>query len=208
MMNTDRYCFCDLAPLYPLGALTEAEQVWVEQQAASDPDLAAELLSYQGAIANLPLSLPPLPMAGDLKNRLFQNLDLEPPVPSPPELPLDTASHFAIRAQDLRWRPYQTPGVSIAIVHTDRVRREIVGFIQADAGVRYPLHRHAATEELFMLEGDLVIGNEVFGPGDYILSQAGSSHAPYTNGGCRFFFHTSMDDEYPSWEQPAVINLV
>jgi hypothetical protein len=200
MMNTDRYCFCDLAPLYPLGVLTEAERVWVEQQAALDPDLAAELAGYEGAIAALPLSLPPLPMAIELKDRLFQTLELEPPVFSPPELPLSTAAHFAIRAQDLCWRPHQTPGVSIAIVHTDRVRREIVGFIRAEAGVRYPLHRHATTEELFMLEGDLVIGNEVFGPGDYILSQVGSSHAPYTNGGCRFFFHTSMDDEYPGGE--------
>jgi ChrR Cupin-like domain len=49
------------------------------------------------------------------------------------------------------------------------------------------------------LEGDLVIGNEVYGAGDYIRSSPGSSHAPYTNGGCRFFFHASMDDEYPEF---------
>jgi anti-sigma factor ChrR (cupin superfamily) len=85
----------------------------------------------------------------------------------------------------------------IAIVHRDEIKRELVGFLQAEAGVRYPCHRHAAMEEIFMLEGDLVIGDEVYGAGDYILSHPGSSHTPYTQGGCRFFFHTSMDDEYP-----------
>ena len=59
------------------------------------------------------------------------------------------------------------------------------------------MRQNAATEEIFMIEGDLAIGNEVYGAGDYIRSQPVSSHAPYTNGGCQFFFHTSMDDEYP-----------
>ncbi|MGI0484227.1 cupin domain-containing protein [Pantanalinema rosaneae CENA516] len=85
----------------------------------------------------------------------------------------------------------------MAIVHRDEVKRELAGFLRAEPGVRYPFHRHAAIEEIFMLEGDLVVGDEVYGAGDYIRSHPGSSHAPYTNGGCRFFFHTSIDDEYP-----------
>jgi anti-sigma factor ChrR (cupin superfamily) len=87
--------------------------------------------------------------------------------------------------------PYGVP------THADVSKREIVGFLRAEPGVRYPFHRHAAIEEIFMLEGDLVIENRVYGAGDYIRSSPGSAHAPYTKGGCRFFFHTSMDDEYP-----------
>lgn len=198
-MDTENYCFCELAPLYVLDLLGEQERAWVEQQIAECPDLAEELLSYESAATALPYSTPVLPMSDKLKDRLFDRLGLDSPpletIPVPQSTP--SAPHLAIRAQELDWQPHPTLGVMIAIVHRDEATRELVGFLKAEPGVCYPWHRHAATEEIFMMEGDLVIGNEVYGAGDYIRSQPGSSHAPFTNGGCRFFFHTSIDDEYP-----------
>lgn len=196
-MDTNKnYCFCELAPLYVLDLLSEDERIWIEQQISDCPDLAEELDSHQSAVTAIPYGIPSLPIADNLKNRLFDRLELD-------VLTNDTVSektpvsYLAVRSQELNWQPYSTPGVTIAIVHIDEVKREIVGFLKAEPGVRYPSHRHAATEEIFMIEGDLAIGNEVYGAGDYIRSQPGSSHAPYTNGGCQFFFHTSMDDAYP-----------
>ncbi|MGA7935658.1 MAG: cupin domain-containing protein [Kovacikia sp.] len=195
-MDPENYCFCELAPLYTLDLLSEPERTWVEQQVKECPELAEELSSYRSAVTEIAYSAPVSPLAADLKARLFDRLELNSP-------PSDTISgqrattHLAIRSQDLKWQPHSIPGVMIAIVHRDEVKREIVGFLRAEAGVCYPWHRHAAIEELFMMEGDLVIGDEVYGAGDYIRSNPGSGHAPYTKGGCRFFFHTSMDDEYP-----------
>jgi ChrR Cupin-like domain len=197
-MTPNNYCFCDLAPLYALDMLSQEEKMWVEQQLVESPELLEELTAYQSAITSLPYSAPALPMAADLKDRLFDRLGLDTPVSE--TVPAHTpAPYLTIRSQDLDWQPHSTPGVAIAIVHRGESRRELVGFLRAEAGVRYPFHRHAKSEELFMLEGDLVIGNEVYGAGDYIRSSPGSSHAPYTNGGCRFFFHASMDDEYPEF---------
>lgn len=196
-MDTENYCFCELAPLYALHLLSQQERAWVEQQIIECPELVEELSNYQSAVTAIPYSAPVVPMADHLKNRLFDRLELDSPaletIPNPTSLP-----YFAIRSQDLDWQPHPTPGVMIAIVHQDEVKREIVGFLRAEPGVYYPWHRHAAIEEIFMMEGDLVIGDEVYSAGDYIRSYPGSSHAPYTNGGCRFFFHTSMDDEYPA----------
>jgi hypothetical protein len=194
-MTPRNYCFCELAPLYALGMLSQEEQIWVEQQLVEFPELVAELVAHQSAITSIPYSAPALPVAADLKDRLFDRLGLDPPHS---EIPARTpAPYFAVRSEALDWQTHRTPGVAIAIVHRDESTRELVGFLRAEAGVRYPFHHHAKSEELFMLEGDLVIGNEVYGAGDYIRSSPGSSHAPYTNGGCHFFFHTSMDDEYP-----------
>jgi hypothetical protein len=188
-------CFCELAPLYALDLLSEEEQEWLEQQIADCPELTEELTEYQSAVTALPYTAPLMPMARDLKGRLFDRLDLGAPetetVVEPP-----VRYHQAIRAQELNWQPQPTPGVLIAIVHTDEISREIVGFFKAEPGVRYPCHRHAAVEEIFMLEGDLIFGDQVYGAGDYIRSQPGSSHAPYTLRGCHFFFRTSMDDDY------------
>lgn len=199
-MDTEHNCFCELAPLYALDLLNEQEKAWVEQQVAECPDLAEELSGYQSAVTALPYSVPALSMAEDLKERLLTGLNLEVPSSDPIPAPVSPA-YVAIRSQDLNWQPHPIPGVMVAIVHRDEVKREIVGFLRAEPGVRYPWHRHAAIEEIFMLEGDLVIEDEVYGAGDYIRSSSGSSHAPYTNYGCRFFFHTSIDDEYP--ELPA-----
>lgn len=197
-MDPENYCFCELVPLYALDLLSEQEKSWVEQQVVECPDLAEELSGYQSATTAIPYSTPALPLADRLKERLFDRLNLDTPSSDTIPHPL-SSTHVAVRSQDLNWQPHPTPGVTIAIVHRDEVKREIVGFLRAEPGVRYPWHRHAAIEEIFMMEGDLVIGDEVYRAGDYIRSYPGSDHAPYTKGGCQFFFHTSMDDEYPEW---------
>jgi anti-sigma factor ChrR (cupin superfamily) len=197
MDNSQNYCFCELAPLYALDLLSEEERVWVEQQVSDCPDLAEELASFQSAVTAIPYSVPTPPISENVKKRLFERLELDTPTNLvKPEN--NSVSPLAIRSQDLNWQPHAVPGVVVAIVHTDEVKREVVGFLKAEPGVHYPFHQHAANEEILMLEGDLVVGDKVYSAGDYIRSHPGSSHAPHTNGGCKFFFHTSMDDEYPS----------
>ncbi len=196
-MKSENYCFCELAPLYALDMLNESENAWVEQQLAKFPELGEELAEYQSAVTAIPYSAPQIPMAADLKNRLFERLELD----SPPAVPVNNLTvppeFLAVRSQDLNWRSHRVPGVTVAILHIDEIKREIVGLLRAEPGVHYPIHRHVAVEEIYMLSGDLIVGDRVYGAGDYIRSQPGSVHGPHTNGGCMFLFHTSMDDEYP-----------
>jgi len=215
-MYTDHLCFCELAPLYALDLLEAQERCWVEEQIENDADLAAELSELQASVGAIAYTAPAVPMSSNLKQRLFQRLDIgttgdesstgtelsspeletlgeeiQPAIPVyPPSLP------FAVQSQDLVWQPHRVPGVMIARLHVDTVKHEVVGLFRAEAGVRYPLHRHAGVEEIFMLQGDLVIAGKVYGSGDYIRSEPGSIHAPETTGGCMFFFRTSCDDEY------------
>jgi hypothetical protein len=198
-MTAEHNCFCELAPLYALNLLDEAERAWVEQQLADCPELADELAGYEDAVAAMPYSAPVAPLPTDLKQRLFDRLQLPDPAPDQPaadSAPL-AAALLTVRSQNLKWRSHPTPGVKVAIFDRDLSRREISGLLKAEPGVTYPLHRHAATEEILMLEGDLVADGEVYGALDYIRSLPDSVHAPYTTGGCMFFFRTSMDDEYP-----------
>jgi anti-sigma factor ChrR (cupin superfamily) len=199
-MNTENHCFCELAPLYVLDLLSEAERLWVEEKLAESPELREELAQYETVVTAIPYSLPILPMATNLKDKLFARLELEPITPQPRE---NTDSNSippslmtSVRMQDVQWQTHFVPGSEIAILHTDLIKREIVGLFRAVPGMNYAPHRHAATEEIYMLQGDLVVGDEVYGAFDYIRSEPGSTHTPYTNGGCMFFFRTSIDDEY------------
>ncbi|UFP95708.1 cupin domain-containing protein [Gloeobacter morelensis] len=187
-------CFCELAPLHALDILDERERLLVEHELAHFPELAAELAAYRRAVAVLPYGAPAVAVAADLKTRLFERLDLEKP--KTPAVSAPALPYFALRAAELPWEPFIVPGTTIARLRVDEARRELVGVFRAEAGVRYPEHLHAGFEEIFMLEGDLEIDGEVYGPGDYVRSQPGSMHGPSTRGGCMFFIRTSLDDRF------------
>lgn len=194
MMKPNDDCFCDLASLYALDVLDEEERRLVEAELAQFPELAEELAGLESTVAALAHSAPPLEMNTNLKDRLFQTLDLELPEATVEPSPLPM--FFEARSQEMDWYPFRAPGIFVKIFYQNEATREVVGMLKAEAGARYPLHRHADTEEIYMLEGDLSFGDVVYGAGDYLRSHPGSEHAPTTRDGCMFFFRASMDNEY------------
>lgn len=157
------------------------------------------MLTRSRSLAAIPYSAPEVPMAVDRKERLFERISQEasehdthmfavPPIAT--DVPF-----FTVRAADLRWEPHLVPGVAIAKLYQDPAKGELVCLLRAEPGVHYPTHRHTGVEEIFMLEGNLVINGEVYGQGDYIRSAPGSIHAPHTPNGCMFFIRTSLDNE-------------
>jgi ChrR Cupin-like domain len=196
-MTSAHRCFCELASLYALDLLDETERNWVEQQIIDTPELAEELALYQGATDALPYGVAPVAITDNLKERLFHQLGLAPPeaVPLISEVPKDNP-FLTVRFQDIKWQAHSVPGVKVSILYTDVAARRISGVLKALPGMKYPLHRHAGVEEMYMISGDLTIGTGVYGAGDYIRSHPGSAHAPQSRDGCMFFFNTSMDDEF------------
>jgi anti-sigma factor ChrR (cupin superfamily) len=127
--------------------------------------------------------------------QLLQRSTTPPTIPANGELsePMTDVPYASVR-----WKPHpRAERVMIARLHVDPVKREVVLLLRAEPHMQYPLHFHANIEEIFMLQGDLIIGDRVYGSGDYIRSVSGSGHAPYSRTGCMFFARTSLDDEYP-----------
>jgi hypothetical protein len=193
------YCFCELAPLFALNLLTDDERQWVEQQILDCPELAEELEQYQLGVTAVPYGADLAPLSGAVKDRLFAGLGLViPDKPEPESESIERCWPFmALRSNELQWVPHFFPKAKYAILHADPVTRECVGLLQAEAGLEYPSHRHAGTEEIYMLSGDLKLEGTTYYAGDYIRSAPGSTHAPaHSVDGCMFFFRSSMDDEY------------
>ncbi len=62
-------------------------------------------------------------------------------------------------------------------------------------GTDYPAHRHAGVEELYMLDGELIVDEARFYPGDYRSGQPGSTdHRVWSQTGCTCVLITSTDD--------------
>lgn len=81
-MKANYQHFHELAPLYALDLLDVEERRWVKAQLGDCPDLAQALASYQTAIELMPYAAPTVSMAADLKDRLFERLNLDPiPIP-------------------------------------------------------------------------------------------------------------------------------
>lgn len=166
--------FFELAPLYALGSLAEGECQWVEAQMEAHPELTAEIVAYQAAIATLPYVVPPQTLPIGLKERVFrQTTGASPPADEEPDVPV--SKNFNLSS--LKWRPFNASGFEMAKLNLDRDRRELTCFVRAVAdGLPYPAHRHGGPEEILMLEGELRIGEMLYGPGDYIRSAAESVH--------------------------------
>ena len=202
-MNDNKHrCFCELAPLYVLDLLGIEDRLWVEDRVVDCPDLAEELANYQAAVSLMPYSAAPVPMAADLKDRLFARLELEPidstTVTEPeisPELLADRQI-FALRSAELQWFPLHAAGMEFAMLFDDPIQRMRSVVIRSVAGVVYPRHRHDLTEEIYMLEGKLEINGKTYSAGDYIRSAPGSIHISETVTVCKFLIRACMDDEY------------
>lgn len=77
-MKANYQHFHELAPLYALDLLDVEERLWMKAQLGDCPDLAHALASYQISVELMSYSAPTVPMAADLKDRLFERLNLDP----------------------------------------------------------------------------------------------------------------------------------
>ena len=188
----------DLAALFAIDALEPGEFSSILAALGDTPEFMEEVAAYQAAVAVLPYDLPPLPMASDLKDRLFQRMERDTAEPPSELFQLLSQSVTALmqQAKGLTWKPLPVmAGASQAILKIDQVRRNIAFFIRAEQPGQLPLHYHATGEEVLVLEGDFVVDGQRYEAGDRIYSPAHTAHTPTTFKGCLIFCVTSLDDQ-------------
>lgn len=191
-----------LAALQALDTLDESESRVLTEKLRASPELQSERAAFEAAIAAIGYAAPPVPVAPDLKNRLFQrlaelpstaeSLNLQPIVTSPTE---NNTPSLIVRSNDVKWKSYGFPGVSFGKLYIDKKKRELTCLMRLEPGGTFPLHRHAGSEEVYVLEGDLIVEGEICHQGDYIRSAPGSTHSSLTQGGCLLLMKTSIDNE-------------
>jgi quercetin dioxygenase-like cupin family protein len=176
---------CVLAALYSLEALDDAE-VWAyrDHLLAGCEACTDELEGFEGVVRALPYAVEPTDPSPILRDRLMD------------AVADDLAAYRVAVDEDAEWEPLALPGIAFRRLHVDVASRQALVVVRAEAGARYPEHRHASVEEMFMLAGELRFGDRVYRAGDYIRSEAGSMHASSeTPGGCSFLLRASLDSE-------------
>jgi anti-sigma factor ChrR (cupin superfamily) len=87
------------------------------------------------------------------------------------------------------------PGISCKLLATDAEKKRVSMLVRLAPGTDYPPHRHDGVEELHLLQGELIVDDRKFRPGDYRRAEAGSvDHRVWSETGCTCVLITSIDD--------------
>lgn len=164
---------------YVMGVLSDEERAAVERDAASDPDLAAEMARMARELSPLLLDAPEVEPPADMFDRIKAAIAAIPKAEA-----ATLAGSRTVRAGEGKWEPL-CPGIERKMLWHDRARKRITFLIRAQAGAEFPSHHHDDDEEAYLLSGDLAFDDLVLGPGDYHLARPGLKHpVARTRGGC------------------------
>lgn len=100
-----------------------------------------------------------------------------------------------VKASEGTWRGI-APGVKAKLLSFDPISQRTTTVLRFAPGTRYAPHRHAAVEELYVLEGGCSIAGREMTVGDYHRAEAGTvHHDTSTDEGCLLLVISSPQNE-------------
>jgi anti-sigma factor ChrR (cupin superfamily) len=100
----------------------------------------------------------------------------------------DYSKRVVLDHHDLPW--ILSPSFGVERRMLDRKGDELAkatSIVRYQAGARFPSHVHEFGEEILVLDGVLSDETGSYPAGSYIMNPPGSSHAPFSEGGCTLF---------------------
>ena len=103
-------------------------------------------------------------------------------------------NHYIVRKNQKEWQPLvekgvHYPGVWVkSLLFNEEQGRSTTIQLKFDPGASYPYHNHPAGEEIFVLQGEAIIENQILSEGDYLYTPAGFKHSVQSKNGCILFF--------------------
>src|SRR5262245_27909574 len=98
----------------------------------------------------------------------------------------EATAPLMVESDSGEWRPTKVDGVSVKVLRRDAETGGSSSLVRFEPGVKFPAHDHPAGEEVFVLEGEVMIGPHHLKPGDYLYTPPNGKHAASTRGGCVF----------------------
>lgn len=170
------------AALFALGFLEGEEQRKFVAELRVDSELQQLVRTLQGTVDKVALGGPRVDAPVSLKDKVLRRIDAVAG-----ERGSEVAPGFAFHAaaEPSGWKELPVKGAWIKMLSLERARGYAVLLGKLAPGVRYPAHTHPGPEELFILTGDLQIGELSLGAGDFHHSDAGTRHEDnHSLGGC------------------------
>ena len=104
-----------------------------------------------------------------------------------------------VRSNEIECKPLNEEGISgiyvKSLMFDAEQNRAPTILLKFEAGARYPLHNHPAGEEVFVLEGDILLGKDHLFAGDYLFTAPNNLHAVRTDNGCVVLLKAAQEVE-------------
>ena len=172
--------------LYALEALPSGERLTVEAHLSECAECRGELDALRpviDAFVSWPTDV--LRPSASLWDRLEQRIAPNPRAPG---------SSTSSPATEPEWEDV-APGISCKLLATDAASGQVSMLVRLAPDTEYPPHRHAGTEELYLLDGELMIDDKTITAGDYNRREAGTSdRRVWSATGCTCLLMTSFRD--------------
>jgi anti-sigma factor ChrR (cupin superfamily) len=179
--------YAELVFLYAVQALPPAEVSVVEAHVAACAECRhqlEELRPVADAFVSWPTDvLRPAPSLRDrLARRIAAETGREPALPAPRG------------SAEAEWED-AAPGISCKLLATDTEHDRVSMLVRLAPGAAYPPHQHAGVEELYLLDGELMIDDRKLYPGDYNRAEPGTAdQRVWSETGCTCVLLTSSRD--------------
>jgi len=189
------------ASLYVLGVLGEEEKASFTAELRRNEELRALLRALEHTVQKsiLPADLHQPPPAlkekvlSKIRARTVKNPEASQSRPSPTSSS-DSLKFLRTKAAG-DWKALPVPGAFVKLLSFERARGYAVLLGKLDPGTRYPAHINAGPEDFYILTGDLHVGAQVLGPGDFHHADAGTTHTEnYSVEGCTLLAVLTVDD--------------
>jgi anti-sigma factor ChrR (cupin superfamily) len=181
--------------LYALGALPQDEARTFEQHLTTCALCANEVAAFAVATQELEHAALPETPRPEVRARVLEHVANQGTSKTHPIIDKDLFRF--VGSSWLEWTPGNTPGVEIKVLSVDQTRSYFTTLVRMAPGATLASHRHADTEESYILEGELLISGMRMRTGDYCRAEAGSLHTGVTTTtGCVFIAVASSRNEW------------
>jgi len=189
------------ASLYALGALPAEERRAFEELLRSSPEVRELVHGLQRATDLMALAVPSCSPPPQLRENLLRRIQgsmatSSAQLASKSPTQKKPGFHFHGADDPSGWRELPLKGAWIKLLSLQKDQHYAVVMGKLGPGVRYPAHKHFGAEELYILTGDLHVGDRSLGPGDFHHSDAGTAHdVNYSVEGCTLLAVLPTDHE-------------
>ena len=182
------------AALYALGALDAEESRAFDRHLEGCAACAAEVESFAAVVQDLGHTATPVLVDAALRSRVFDRITAEDAFRD--SAAVEVGGVRFVRSGELDWSAVDLPGVSVKPLSADAEANRTTHLVRMEPGAAYPPHRHADIEELYLLDGDLLVSGVLMRAGDYCRAEPQSVHRGIRSpSGCTFIVTASRDDE-------------
>jgi anti-sigma factor ChrR (cupin superfamily) len=172
----------ELAVAYALGAIEPRDAAMLEQVAAGNPSVRAELAAMLETTAALAATqsarvAPGPAVRSRILDRIRSTPQMRPATPdAAPDAALETSGFHFKPADSGDWRKGPGKGLRYRVLSVSKDLGYWMLLLELTPGGVIPTHDHQGSEQVYLLSGDLRTQGRTLVPGDFLHSEPGTVH--------------------------------